>query len=116
MNVSSESGWTSEAILEVAERQKLILWMILISFAALFFPPAIIVVNLIQIYFIFKLAQAVRSPSAWIYIVLSCLPFISLIALLYINGKATKVLKENEINVGLMGADPADLKKIKARG
>ena len=114
MNVSAESGWTPEEILEVAKRQKMILWMILASLAAFFFPPAMIVVNLIQIYFIFKLAQAVRSPSAWIYIVLSCLPLISLIALLYINGKATKVLKENEIKVGLMGADPSDLEKIKA--
>ena len=114
MTVSTEIDWTPEEILEVAKRQKMILWMIVISLATFLFPPAIIVANIIQIYFIFKLAQAIRSPSAWIYIFLSCLPLVSLIALLYINGKATSILRKNQIKVGFMGADPSDLEKIKA--
>lgn len=37
--------------------------------------------------------------------VLSLAPCISLIVLLLVNGKATSVLRQNGIKVGLMGAD-----------
>ena len=98
-------------ILEVANRQKQILWMILISIPATFIPFATLVTGVIQIYFIVKLAKAVGS-SAWLYAVLAFLPLIGLIALLRLNGKATKILKDNGVAVGLMGANSVDLKKF----
>ena len=98
-------------ILEVANRQKQILWMILISIPATFIPFATLVTGVIQIYFIVKLAKAVGS-SAWLYAVLAFLPLIGLIALLRLNGKATKILKDNGVAVGLMGANSDDLKKF----
>ena len=99
-------------ILEVANRQKQILWMILISIPATFIPFATLVTGVIQIYFIVKLAKAVGSSMAWLYAVLAFLPLIGLIALLRLNGKATKILKDNGVAVGLMGANSDDLKKF----
>ena len=56
MASSENENWNNEDILEVAKRQKQILWMILLSIGAMFIPFATIVIGIIQIYFIFKLA------------------------------------------------------------
>ena len=112
MTTQRVSGWTPEQIVEVAKRQKQILWMILLSFVAMFIPFATIVTGIIQVYFIFKLAQAVRSSAAWVYIILAFVPLIGLLALLHINGKATKILQAYGVKVGLMGAKSSDLKKV----
>ena len=97
----------------VAKCQKHIMWMILLSLVAvIFIPPATIVTGFIQSYFIYKLATAVRSSAAWVYIILAFIPLVNLIALLILNGKATKTLKANGIKVGLMGARMADFDKM----
>lgn len=85
--------------------------MILITIPASFIPFATFVTGVIQIYFIFKLADAVGSSKAWLYAILAFFPLIGLFALLHLNGKATKILKDNGVDVGLMGAKSADLKK-----
>ena len=117
MTTHAESGWTSDEILEIAKRQKQIIWMILLSLIAMFIQDFIkfstIVTGIIQIYFIFKLAQAVRSSAGWLYIILAFIPLIGLIALFHINDKATKTLRANGVKVGLMGAKSSDLEKIK---
>ena len=113
MTTQTELGWASQGILEVAKRQKQIMWMILLSLVAMFIPFATIVTGIIQIYFIFKLAQVVRSSAPWVYIILAFIPLIGLIALLHINGKVTKLLQANGGRVRLMGAKSSDLDKIK---
>ena len=107
-----EPAWTSEEIVDIAKRQKQIIWMMLMSFVAMFIPGATLVTGLIQVYFIYKLAQAVRSSKAWIYIILVFIPLVGLFALLNINGKATKIMQANGIKVGLMGANSSDIKKL----
>jgi len=104
--------WTKADLVEVAKWQKNIMWMILISLVAMFIPFATIVTGIIQIYFIYKLAAAVRSSAAWLYIILGFIPLIGLLALLHINGMATKTLQANGVKVGLMGARMADFEKM----
>jgi hypothetical protein len=112
MNQTTQ-GWTKIDLIEVAKWQKNIMWMILISLVAMFIPYATIVTGIIQIYFIYKLAAAVRSSAAWLYIILAFVPLIGLLALLHINGKATKTLQANGVTVGLMGARMADFETMK---
>jgi hypothetical protein len=104
--------WTKADLIDVAKWQKNIMWMILISLVAMFIPFATIVTGIIQIYFIYNLARAVRSSAAWIYIILAFIPLIGLLGLLHINGKATKILQAKGVKVGLMGARMADLEKM----
>lgn len=111
MNQATQE-WTKANLVDVAKWQKNILWMILISFVAMFIPFASIVTGIIQIYFIYKLAAAIRSSAAWLYIILAFIPLISLLALLHINQKATKKLQANGVKVGLMGARMADFEKM----
>lgn len=112
MTPSTQEQRTKQDLMEVAKWQKNIMWMIPLSLAAMLIKYATIVTGIIQIYFIYKLAVAVRSSAAWAYIILAFCPFVGLLALLHINGKATKILKANGIKVGLMGARMADFDNI----
>jgi hypothetical protein len=105
--------FTQQELLEVANYQKNILWLILISMAASLIPYATILTGIIQLYFIFSLAVAARSSAAWLYLVMGFIPLFNLLSLLHINGKATRILQSNGIRVGLMGVNPTDLKKLK---
>ena len=111
----NENGmqWVSEQVLEIAKRQKQIIWMILLRVIFMLFPPAALVVALIQVFFVYKLAQAIESKAAWLYMILLFIPLVGLITLLMLNGKATKKLKENDVRVGLMGAKEEDLERYR---
>ncbi len=113
MGTEVQAEWTVQELLEVGTRQKQIMWLILLSLVTMFIPFATIVTGIIQIYFIFRLAEAVRSSAAWVYIILAFIPLIGLLGLLHINAKATKALQANGIKVGLMGAKSSDLERMK---
>ncbi len=104
--------FTNPEVVEVGKRQKAIIWLILISIPAIFIPFTSLVVGLISVYFIYKLAKAVKSSLAWLYIILGFLPLISLLALLHLNAKATRALREKGLKVGLMGASSSDLDNL----
>jgi hypothetical protein len=60
--------------------------------------------------FVFLLAIRVYGTGMGILFGVLCLiPCIGLISLLIVNGKATSVLRQNGIKVGLMGANLADV-------
>jgi hypothetical protein len=60
--------------------------------------------------FVFLLATKVYgSTTGVVYAVLTLVPLIGLIMLLVINGKATALMKENGIHVGLLGARSSDI-------
>jgi hypothetical protein len=121
----TSNEYTLQQILEVAKSQKNILVVILASFAvgfssAFFIPPNIaglmtLGLSLVEIYFVYKLTIAVRSSFAWVYMILMFLPLISVVALLHLNQKATKILRANDLKVGLMGVSSSDLERIQSR-
>lgn len=63
--------------------------------------------GLVQLYFVWQLANALRSGAPWLYCVLGFVPIVALFSLFYLNQKATKVLQANGIRVGFLGADLA---------
>jgi hypothetical protein len=61
--------------------------------------------------FVFLLALKVYDTGTGIALaVLTLIPCIGLVALLIINGKATAVLKQHGIRVGLLGANLIDIR------
>jgi hypothetical protein len=98
--------------MKVAISQKNVIWLVLVSLIsvpALMFWPLAIILCLVQSYFFYKLAGALRSSIPWAYIFLAFVPLVSLIVLLNMNAKATFLLRQNGVRVGLMGAKMADL-------
>ena len=109
---------TRDDLRSVAKCQKGILVCILIYLVAVFgqfaLPPEIrplvgfgvLIVGLVGAVFVFMLAIKVYGTGLGIVLgILSLVPLIGLIVLLVVNGKATGILKQNGINVGLLGAN-----------
>ncbi len=107
-----------EDLLSVAKFQKGILVCILFQLGAIIgqlaLPPeirllisiAVLVVGIVSSVFVFMLAIKVYGTALGVLLgVLSLVPCIGLIVLLIVNGKATSVLKQNGIKVGLLGAN-----------
>ena len=106
----------------VAKYQKGILVCILIYLIAIvvqfLLPPevrpllglGVIVLLIVATVFVFLLAMKVYSTGLGILLgILTLVPCVGLIVLLVVNGKATNVLKQNGIKVGLIGADMSQL-------
>jgi len=107
----------------IAGYQKGILLCILIYLAAVaaqfVLPPevrlllliGVLAVGVVATVFVFLLATKVYSTGAGIVLaILTLVPLVGLIVLLMINGKATGVLKQHGIQVGLLGARISDIK------
>jgi hypothetical protein len=67
---------------------------------------ALVVVSLTGVVFVFLLAINVYSTGVGVLLgILSFIPCIGLLVLLSVNGKATSVLRDNDIHVGFLGAN-----------
>ncbi len=107
-----------EDLRSVAKYQKGILVCILIYIVAvicqLVLPPelrlvislGVLAVGVTGTVFVFLLAIRVYSTAVGILLgILTLFPCLGLLVLLIVNGKATTILKQNGIKVGLLGAD-----------
>ena len=60
--------------------------------------------------FVFMLSLAIYSTAVGILLgILTLIPLLGLLVLLMVNGKATTLLRQHGIRVGLMGADPSQI-------
>jgi hypothetical protein len=126
-----------EEVVQIANAQKMLLWAILlqivINIGALVLPqmllaagkppdPAlqamvglgilggVILALVMQIASVVRLCLALKEGWATaVYVIFQFVPCVSLILLLFLNGRATTRLKECGIRVGLMGANARDL-------
>ncbi len=109
---------TREDLKSVARYQKGVIVCILIYFLAVFGQFAlpqelrlilgigVLFVGLTGAVFAFLLAMKTHGTGQGILLGILCLvPCVGLLVLLIINSKATSVLKQNGIKVGLLGAD-----------
>ncbi len=71
---------------------------------------ALIAVGLAGTVFIFLLAQNVYSTGIAILLtILGLIPCIGLVILVIVNAKATRILRQNGLKVGFLGADPSTI-------
>lgn len=101
----------AQMVREVGMAQRLLIWAVLASIAGWIVPFAFILAIPFQLYCVYKLARALGFSTAIcvLYLVAMFVPLASLIFLLVLNQKATTLLTEAGIKVGLMGARPSDL-------
>ena len=105
--------WSSDDLLDVADNQKHVIWLLVLGLLAPLNQLLAVVIGIVQAWFMFRLTQAVRLSTA-VYVVAALIPIVGLVALLVVNGKATKVLRRNGVRVGLLGAKSADVARLKA--
>jgi len=132
VNDPEAETWSSGALLQVARGQRRIIWLIAIGMtlgvvlgiASAFLGLAVFLLapliglglGIVQLNNVRRLAAALRSSMPWAYallgFVLSFVPFLWLLLLLFLNQRATNVLKANGIKVGFMGAKLADFGEV----
>ncbi len=99
-------------IKDIAKFQKLICWLFLIMIIGLIFPIITICANIIAIFCVYYLARALKVNHLGLYVLGVFIPIISLFVLLNVIQKATKVLRSQNIKVGVMGANKEGLNKF----
>jgi hypothetical protein len=115
--MANEITYTDSEILDIAKRQKAILWLIVASIPAYALNLVIrlvptLVIGIISLVFIYKLAVALKSSVPWVWVISGVIPCVGLIALLILNSYASAALRARGIKVGLMGASTEDLAKL----
>ena len=108
MAMTASKKWTNTELVEVAKRQKQVLWMIPLSLVGMFIPLTCIVIGLIQLYFIYKLAKAERSSSPWLYIIMAFIPLISLIGILSNLKTGILIATSEKITMAMYGMSAAE--------
>lgn len=80
----------------------------LVALAALMLAFAVLALMMISVY---RLAEAIgmNMASRILYVIGMVIPYVGIILLVVINQKATRLLRRNNIKVGLMGASLGDL-------
>lgn len=75
-----------------------------------FLQLAVLIVGIVGMVFVFLMSTQIYGVVLGIFLGLATLiPCIGLLVLLMVNGSATRILKENGIRVGLMGADMSQI-------
>ena len=110
---------------EIASRQRAIMLCILAYIVAVIcqfaLPPelrpilglAVLAVGVIASVFIFMLAIKLYGTGVGILLgILTLVPCLGLLILLVVNSKATNILRENGVKVGLLGADPKQVPDV----
>lgn len=70
----------------------------------------LLVVSIVAAVYVFLLAIKLFGTSLGIVLgILTLVPLLGLIVLLVVNGKATRLLKNYGVKVGLLGANPAEI-------
>ena len=116
------NGGSRRDLREVAQYQKCILVCILINLIAILgqfvLPPdlriiiwvGMLAVSLSGALFVFILALKIYNTAAGvIFAIWAIVPCIGLIALVIVNERATSILKDNGVRVGLLGANLSEL-------
>lgn len=113
----NNNGKETPDILAVATRQRAMMLTLLAYIAVIigtmFFPVVrqneyllMIPVILAIVFFTARLCWVVYGKGAAILLtVLSCVPYVSIIIMLLVSSRATKMLKEKGLKVGLLGAN-----------
>ena len=116
--------FSKENLKTIANSQRILCLCILADILLLFVGPmflpqmilvaANLVISIFVIINIWKLSQALGESTtvSVIVCILMLIPIIGLILLLFRNARATKVLRQAGLNVGLLGVSQADIDKL----
>ena len=103
----------NDAIADIAKFQALICWLIVATILVYIFLPILtLVTTAVSLYLVYSLAKSLGEVRPWVYIIAMFIPIVSLITLVILIQKSTKILRANNIRVGVMGANKEDLDKF----
>jgi hypothetical protein len=109
----ASGAYSNNEILRIARLQKMLIWVVVASLIVFLNRYAGFAIAIATAVFLFRLARALRRP-AWFFAIGAFVPLLSTILLVGLNMDATATLRKYGIRVGLIGANPRDLDRLKA--
>jgi len=112
-------AFTKDEILNLAKEQNTLCWIffgLIASYVLIMVYIGIITIFILSIWAIFKvyhLAKALKKENPGLYAFGMFIPIIKLIVLLTVIQNTTKILRANNISVGLMGANKQSIEIFK---
>jgi hypothetical protein len=117
LQIQSEPMFSKDELRRIAHKQNLLMWSVLAGFAWLFISqipfvglPTFIAIVVFQIYALYSLGTCLRIQNIALSCIFLFIPVVSLLVLVRVSGKASKVLKEAGVKIGLMGGNANDIK------
>jgi len=109
--------FTKDELRRIAKSQNLLMWAVLAGISSYFIVhipflglPLVLAVVVFEIYALYLLGTSLRLPLVWLMCVGMFVPCLSLIILVLVSGRASKILKAAGIRVGVMGGHAEDIK------
>ncbi len=113
----SAGEFTKDELRHIAKSQNLLMWSVLAGFAAFFVGhipllglPLVLGIVAFEIYALYVLGTALRLPLVWLLCVGMFVPCVSLIILVLVSARASKILKAAGVRIGLMGGKAEDIR------
>ena len=115
---SVRSGeFTKDELRAIAKSQNLLMWAVLAGFSSFFIAhipflgiPLGLGIVVFEIYALYLLGTALRLSLVWLMCLGMFIPCVSLIILVLVSGRASKILKAAGVRVGVMGGHAEDIK------
>jgi len=114
---ASPGEFTKNELRHIAKSQNLLMWSVLagfIAFGIAHIPflglPLVLGIVAFQIYALYTLGTALRLSLVWLLCLGMFIPCVSLIILVLVSARASKILKAAGVRIGLMGGNADDIK------
>ena len=114
---ATPGAFTKDELRHIAKSQNLLMWSVLAGFSAFFVVhipllglPLVLAIVVFEIYSLYTLGTALRLPLVWLMCVGMFIPCVSLIILVLVSARASKLLKAAGVRIGLMGGNADDIK------
>ena len=111
--------FTRGRLRHLARSQNMLMWSIaaglFVYFLAIVLHNPIITiafwigVTVFQVYALYNLGDAARMSLVWVLCVFALLPCLGILVLLFVSGRASQILRDHGIRVGLMGGRVDDI-------
>lgn len=100
----------------VGQYQRVILWILILSVLAHFFPPALIVTGILASVTMYQLAKAERCRHPLLWALWALLPVAGYVGIYLLYARANQILRERGLEVGIFGAKKTDLESLLKTG
>lgn len=111
--------FSKDELRQICKSQNLLMYAVLAGFSAYLLVKIpviglvlVLVIAAFEIYAVYKLGSALRINPVLVIVLCLCMfiPCVSLLLLVLLSGRASKVLKANGVRVGIMGGNIDDIR------
>lgn len=119
---NNDKQFNRNELIEIAKQQKILIILIILTliiypictlYAYLELNDLVLLITAVSLFlkmlYVYKLAKALFIKNSWVYFILPLISYVNLAVYIYLIVESVKVLKKNNIRVGILGAKISDI-------